>query len=157
MKYDKNYWMTPKDAHRLGHIVNINSASQKQYARFVQMTKSGLYVNVGAIERRKEFNKRIKYLACCNYYILAEHMTDSHIGMFLAKYLGGSATTWGIYIGTGGNLFSPILGYDTIGSATVNDRLWKFYRATRCLIRCILRRWGKGSWEYNKLIKDLYK
>jgi len=112
---------------------------------------------MGAIERRKDFNQRIKYLSCCNYYILAEHMSDSQIARFLSKYLGGSVGMWTVYVSSGGSLFSPILKLDTASAITVNNRLWQFYRATRSLIRCIMRRWAGNGNLYNSAVENLYK
>ena len=151
-----DFLLRPSEAEELEYITTTSAVYQPQYKPFTTKVKGEVFINITQLERRKRFVAKIRYLAGCNYYILIEYMTDAQIARFLFKYLGGTYRGWYTFLNAGG-LFTPVLEEKSLKTAIVPMSLWKFYRATRCLIRCILRRWGKGSWKYNKLIKDLYR
>ena len=151
-----DFFLRTSEAKELDHIPLTSAVYQPQYKQFTTKVKGEVFINITQLERRKEFVAKIKYLAGCNYYILIEYMTDAQLARFLFKYLGGSYRSWYAFIKVGG-LFTLVIEEKSLTTITVPIRLWKFYRATRCLIRSILRRWGKGSWEYNKLVKELYR
>ena len=151
-----DFFLKASEAEDLEYITSTSTTYQPPYKQFTTKVKGEVFVNITQLERRKKFVERIKYLSGCNYYILIEHLTEAQIARFLFKYLGGTYRGWYTFINAGG-LFAPLLEDKSLRAAIVPMRLWNFYRATRCLIRCILRRWGKGSWEYGQLIKELYK
>ena len=151
-----DFFLRTSEAKELGYIPLTCAVYQPQFEQFTTKVKGEVFINITQLERRKEFVAKIKYLAGCNYYILIEYMTDAQLARFLFKYLGGSYRSWRAFINAGG-LFTLVIEEKSLTTITVPMNLWKFYRATRCLIRSILRRWGKGSWEYNKLVKDLYR
>jgi len=151
-----DFLLKASEAEDLEYITSTSTAYQPPYKQFTTKVKGEVFVNITQLERRKKFAEKIKYLSGCNYYILIEHLTEAQIARFLFKYLGGSYMSWYTFMNAGG-LFAPLLEEKNLRAAIVPMRLWNFYRATRCLIRCILRRWGNGSWEYGDLIKELYK
>ena len=144
------------EAKELNYIPLTSAVYQSHYKPFTKRIKNEIYVNITQLERRKRFVAKVKYLAGCNYYIITEYWTDAQLARYLHKHLGGTYRGWYTFLNAGG-LFTPILEEKNLNSTVVPNNLWNFYRATRCLIRSILRRWGKGSWEYNQLIKDLYE
>ena len=151
-----DFFLKATEAKDLDLITSTSAVYQPQYKTFTKKVKGEVYVNITQLERRKRFAANIRYLAGCNYYIIIEHWTDAQLARFLFKYLGGTYRGWYTFLNAGG-LFAPVLEEKGLNSVIIPNNLWGFYRATRCLIRCILRCWGKGSWQYNKLVRDLYK
>ena len=116
----------------LWHFIN---RSNKDKTRQVvsQDSSNHYYIDLRRLDKRHEFRKRIWLEACDNYYEIAEHINDSKFSRLLAKYTDTTRVSWYDFLQVGLFSYSQL---DTESlSYEINNRLWKFYRLTRKIIR----------------------
>ena len=129
---------------RIDEFIDTYNVSEENVYSFISKDRSlvkkhnkALYINKRALERRKEFQKRIWLNSHDNYYRIIEESNENRLSIILSKYSKFSKVSWQHFLST--SLFSPSLNDTSIFVNKVSERAWAFYRITTFIIRRIER------------------
>ena len=100
---------------------------------FIHKKGRKLYIDDKALLRRRNFMRRVWMEAHENYYILAEHKSDSDMSRILSRFTDRSMHTWNSFQQK--SLFSLTPFDKSLLSYKVNDMLYEYWRITRAIIR----------------------
>ena len=85
------------------------------------------------VKRRLDFVKKIWLESHDNYYEIVEFMNDYELSKLLYKDIGGSQSSWLMFLNHG--LWSLKAGNPFVVNPVANDLLWKFWRFSRAFKR----------------------
>jgi len=152
---NKNLWVHSSEYPHQNDIGSIYVMRAKKPLSWVKPAKVGFYINLGYLQRAKEFRKKVWLESHIFYFYLLEKYEDKEI-IKLINYLTNSKYEYSIswYDFTNKKLFTRIDDKSLV-DYRINKNLWIFWRRMRHYFIYSFKMQGKKL-DIKKLEKQLY-